>query len=330
MMRENENQLLAPVKIINWQLGDPALNAGPMVAAIGNFDGVHIGHQRLIAHAHARAAEAGLPLAVITFDPHPRAFFRSADPAFLLQDSFLKNQMLARQGVSCVIQVRFDDGLQHLSAEGFVRDVLGQMQISHIFAGADFAFGKGRSGTMDSLADLGQKIGMSVTPVQLLSDEHASVVSSSRIRAALQAGQVDLAAEMLGRPMLISGMVIEGDKRGRTLGFPTANIMLDQLLVPALGVYAVDAWLGERLDGAPVASGVCNIGRRPTVNDRGILAETHLFDFNQDIYGQRLTISLKAYIRAEVKFSSLDALQRQIAEDVEAARSYAPSEILTA
>ena len=329
MMRENENQLLAPEMIIDWQLGDPALTSGPMVAAIGNFDGVHIGHQQLIAKAKEIADADGLPLAIITFTPHPRAFFRPNDPAFLLQDPFLKNHMLAGLGVSSIIQVQFDEALQHLSAEAFVSDVLGKMQITHICAGADFAFGKGRAGTMESLSDLGAQMGMQVTPVHLLSDEHASVVSSSRIRAALQAGQVDLAAEMLGRPMLISGQVIEGDKRGRTLGFPTANIMLDNLLVPALGVYAVDAWLGQPV-GAPVASGVCNIGRRPTVNDRGILAETHLFDFDQDIYEQRLTIALKGYIRAEVKFSSLDALQRQIAEDVEAARSYAPSEILTA
>ena len=182
---------------------------------------------------------------------------------------------------------------------------------------------------MEMLSALGTAHNMSIEPVQLVPDEHSATISSSRIRAALQSGQITLAASMLGHDPVISGPVLQGDQRGRLLSFPTANLSLAHLLAPAFGVYAVEAQLGMPATGARLR-GVANIGVRPTVNDRGILCEVHLFDFDQDIYSERLTVYLKDFIRSEAKFSGLDALKSQIAKDVEAAKSLLPQPSLTA
>ena len=311
-------------KIIHWARGDEWRQGEAVVAIIGNFDGVHKGHQHLLSHARMLADDLGHKLAVITFAPHPRAFFRPQDPPFLLMDEPQKNKALHQVGADLIIHIKFDEALRKASPEEFVQEVLQPLRITHLFAGEDFAFGKGRAGDIDMLSRAGEAFDMRVTGVPLLSDDNQMVISSTRIRAALQAGQVELAEQMLGRPYVISGIVASGDQRGRTIGFPTANIILDHQLQPAFGVYAIMAMIdGEHKSFA----GVANIGQRPTVNDRGILAEAHLFDFNADIYGKRLEIALKGYVRAEMKFEGLEALKAQIATDCETAKQIIASKI---
>lgn len=292
---------------------------GQMVGVIGNFDGVHKGHQHLIATAKTLAIDLDLPLAVLTFAPHPRAYFRPQDPPFLLMDLQQKYEALRACSADVIIEIAFDDAMRQASPEEFVSEVLQPLQIVHLFAGSDFAFGKARAGTIETLAGLGRAFSMQATGVPLALDQHQMVISSSRIRAALQAGQVALAADMLGKDYRIAGTVAKGDQRGRTIGFATANMALDQQLHPAFGVYAIEACLTE--DGHKrTAFGVANIGVRPTVNDRGVLAEAHLFDFHEDIYGKRLEIALKGYVRPEMKFEGLDALKSQIRKDVDSAK----------
>lgn len=302
--------------IIDWARGAPiaydSTDKGPVVAAIGNFDGVHKGHQHLISVAKMMADDLDLPLAILTFSPHPRAFFRPQDPAFLLMNETQKQGMLAHFGADMIVNIAFDEALRTATPEEFASEVLQPLGIVHLFAGRDFAFGKARSGDVKTLARLGAAFDMQVTGVTLELDEHQMVISSSRIRAALQAGQVDLAQHMLGRPHLIQGAVATGDQRGRTIGFPTANIQLTTQLQPAFGVYAITAQLAND---PTIYQGVANIGMRPTVNDRGVLAEAHLFDFNKDIYGQQIEIALQGYVRAEMKFSGIEALTAQIKQD---------------
>ena len=317
----------------DWAFGETVpeglQNSNGVVAAIGNFDGVHQGHQHLIAQARSAAIAAGLPLAILTFSPHPRAYFRPDDPPFLLMDRQTKYETLQSEGADMVVHIAFNSDLQSCSAEGFVKDVLVKFGVRHLFAGADFAFGRGRSGDMSMLEQLGATCDIHVTSVPLLHDVHAATLSSSRIRAALQSGQIEHAAEMLGHSPIIAGPVLLGDQRGRLLDFPTANLALNDVLTPAFGVYAVDALISST--GAPrKLQGVANIGVRPTVNDRGILCEVHLFDFDEDIYGERLSVYLKHFIRAEQKFNGLEELKAQITKDAEAARSLLPPSTLTA
>ena len=306
---------------VHWKVGDPPLGQGDLVCAIGNFDGVHKGHQVVIAAAQNCAKMTGLPLAVITFSPHPRQYFRPSDPPFLLQNKAAKEACLQALGVQLVVHVKFDKNLQEHSPEAFVEAVLMRaFSVKHLFAGSDFAFGKGRAGSMASLAQMGQPLGLTVQPVDIYKDTGQVAVSSSRIRSALQSGQIELASEMLGRAPSVSGEVVMGDQRGRLLNFPTANVALGDCLEPAYGVYAVTAEVSHAGRTITGLTGVTNIGRRPTVNDRGVLAETHLFDFQDDIYGGVLTICLQTFLRPEKKFDGLEALKAQIAEDAEQAR----------
>ena len=315
MSEKPQANSLAPV--MKWQRGAPQVQDKPMVAAIGNFDGVHKGHQHLISSARMMATDLGLPLGIVTFQPHPRAFFRPQDPPFLLMDKEQKQKTLSDYGADVIIEIAFNDDLRTASPQEFADEILRPLRISHLFAGQDFAFGKARAGDLAQLTQLGRAFDMKVTGVSLEIDQHHMVISSSRIRAALQAGQVDLAAEMLGRPPVIAGTVVQGDQRGRTIGFPTANVSLAEQLQPAFGVYAITA----EIEGyhAPL-HGVANIGMRPTVNNRGVLAEAHLFDFQDDIYGQRIEISLQGYVRPEMKFEGIEALKQQIANDAATAR----------
>ncbi len=307
---------------IDWQVGDAPIARGDLCCAIGNFDGVHKGHQHIIKRAVHAAREGGMHSAVVTFSPHPRSYFRKEDAAFLLMDEAEKMAQIRALGVDYLIVVHFNEQLQHMTAQQFVSSVLvDALQISKLFAGADFAFGKGRQGSMEALAEMHGDAGLEAHPVPLLNDSQNMAISSSRIRAALQAGQLELAQHMLGRSHILSGEVVQGDQRGRQLDFPTANLSMQNLLHPAFGVYAVTAWLDD--DGhrkGRALQGVCNIGRRPTVNDRGVLAEIHLFDFDEDIYGCRLSVMLVEFIRPEQKFASLDELKSQIAADCERAK----------
>ena len=286
------------------------------VLALGNFDGVHRGHLHLLQSAHAARPDAAL--GVVTFEPHPRALFRPDDPPFRLTPSPVRAALLEAQGVREIFEIRFDAAFSDMTADSFVRDVLhGALGAVHLACGADFAFGHRRGGNASLLAAMSESLGIGLSLVPPLVDE-SGPISSSRVRRALQDGYPERAAELLGRPWAITGVVAHGDKRGRTIGFPTANVALGEHLEPARGVYAVRAIL----DDGRVIGGVANIGRRPTVAEGAISRlEAHLFDFDGDLYGQTIQVSLQAFIRAERKFEDFDALRAQIVADAAHARA---------
>ncbi|MBW4091766.1 MAG: bifunctional riboflavin kinase/FAD synthetase [Proteobacteria bacterium] len=293
----------------------PAAARGATVA-LGNFDGVHRGHAALIRAAHRARPEA--PLAVLTFEPHPREVFRPDDPPFRLTLSAERADLLAGLGVGLLYELPFTPDFSLMSAEAFVADVLhAGLGARHLVSGHDFAFGHRRGGDTAFLTARAERLGMGVTLVPLLADSEAPL-SSTRIRRALQDGYPERAAEELGRAWAIRGLVAHGDARGRTIGFPTANIALGRHLEPARGVYAVTV----RLPDGATHAGVANIGRRPTVNTGPeSRLEVNLFDFDGDLYGAELTVALHAYLRPEVRFPSLDALRAQIAADAAEART---------
>jgi riboflavin kinase/FMN adenylyltransferase len=281
--------------------------------ALGNFDGVHLGHAAVLRAAHAARPDA--PRAVLTFEPHPREFFRPQDPPFRLTLSTERAAALAGLGVQYLYELPFDAGFAHLSAEEFVADVLHQgLGAVHLVCGADFAFGHRRGGDVAFLAARAEALGMGLTIVPPVTDQEGPI-SSSRIRRLIQDGYPERAAALLGRPPSIRGPVTHGDKRGRTIGFPTANIPLGRHLEPQRGVYAVTA----RIDGA-VVKGVANIGQRPTVGGTESRLEAHFFDFSGDLYGREITIYLHHFLREERKFPSFEALKTQIEADATQAR----------
>ncbi len=297
----------------DWRaLPDAARGA---TVALGNFDGVHRGHVHVLHSAHAARPDADL--AVLTFEPHPRELFRPDDPPFRLTLSAERAAALAEHGVRHVIEVAFDRAFSLLTAEQFVTDVLhGALGARHLACGPDFAFGHRRGGSVAFLATRAEQFGMGLTVVPPLGDAQG-VLSSTRIRRLLQDGYPERAAAELGRPWSIRGVVAHGDARGRTIGFPTANIALGHHLEPALGVYAVTA----EIDGSMV-KGVANIGRRPTVAEGALSrVEAHWFDFEGDLYGRELSVALHGFLRAERRFAGLDELRAQIAADAAEARA---------
>jgi riboflavin kinase/FMN adenylyltransferase len=285
------------------------------VVAMGNFDGVHRGHQAVIAAAQERARTLGKPAAVLTFEPHPRAFFAGQEPLFRLTDEAAKLRLLASTGLDGAIVLTFDAALAGLTAEEFVRDILvGRFAISGAVIGFNFHFGKNRVGSPDFLAAEGRKYGFAVdiVPPFLLDGRP---VSSGPIRAALANRKPEEAATLLGFPWFISGEVIHGDKRGRELGFPTANLILDPACALRHGVYAVRINVDNRL-----YDGVANFGRRPMFDSGVVPLEVFLFDFAGDLYGNRIDVAFIAWIRQEEKFGSLDELVRAIDADSRNAR----------
>jgi riboflavin kinase/FMN adenylyltransferase len=283
--------------------------------ALGNFDGVHLGHAHVLRAAHAARPDA--PLAVLTFEPHPRAHFRPDDPPFRLTLSAERAAALAGLGVGIVFELPFDAGFSLMPADAFVAEVLhAGLGARHLTCGPDFAFGHRRGGDTGLLAARAEALGIGMTTATVLSDE-GGPISASRIRRALQDGYPERATAQLGRAWAISGVVAHGDKRGRTIGFPTANVPLGQHLEPARGVYAVTV----RLPDGAVHPGVANIGRRPTVNAGAeSRLEVFLFDFAGDLYGADIAVSLIAFLRGERRFAGIDALKAQIAADAEQAR----------
>jgi riboflavin kinase / FMN adenylyltransferase len=292
-----------------------APDARGATVALGNFDGVHRGHAEVIKAAHA--ARPKVPLAVLTFEPHPREHFRPDDPPFRLTLSAERAQALAALGVTLLYELPFNDDFSHMPAERFVSQVLHEgLGARHLVCGPDFAFGYRRGGDTDFLARHAEALGMGLTLVPLLADANGPI-SATRIRRFLQDGYPERATADLGRPWTIRGIVAHGDARGRTIGFPTANIALGRHLEPARGVYAVTV----RLPNGIWHPGVANIGRRPTVNEGPeSRLEVNVFEFDDDIYDAELSVALHAYIREERRFSGLDALKTQIAADAEKAR----------
>ncbi len=283
--------------------------------ALGNFDGVHRGHAAVIHAAHAARPDA--PLAVLTFEPHPREVLRPDDPPFRLTLPAERADALAGLGVALLFEVPFTPAFSLMSAESFVSEVLHDgLGARHLASGRDFAFGHRKGGDAAFLAARAEALGMGLTLVPPVADAEGPL-SSSRIRRALQEGYPERAAAELGRPWTIRGTVAHGDARGRTIGFPTANIALGRHLEPARGVYAVTV----RLPDGTIRGGAANIGRRPTVNaGPESRLEAHVFDFEGDLYGADLTVALHAYLRPEVKFAGLAELRAQIAADAAEAR----------
>lgn len=291
----------------------PAAARGASVA-LGNFDGVHLGHAAVLRAAHGARPDA--PRAVLTFEPHPREFFRPQDPPFRLTLAAERAAALAALGVQILYQLPFDAALANLSAEAFIAEVLfAGIGAAHLACGGDFAFGHRRGGDVSLLATRAEALGMGLTVVPAVADAQGPI-SASRIRRLLQDGYPERAAALLGRPHTIRGVVTHGDARGRTIGFPTANIPLGRHLEPGRGVYAVSA----PINGA-VVKGVANIGLRPTVGGTESRLEAHFFDFDGDLYGQELIVSLHRFIREERRFENFDALKTQIAADAGQART---------
>ena len=289
----------------------------PTYAAIGNFDGVHRGHRALLAHVMKFAAKAGARTGAVVFEPHPRRFFRPNDPPFLITTPQARDALLLAAGADAVFRLGFDKRLASSTPEEFVRDILkGELGLGGVAVGADFRFGAGRAGDAQSLERLCKSHGLAVEIIATLAEQgHSDKIGSTAIREAILSGAVDLAAHMLGRPWRVESVVEGGNRVGRTLGFPTANLTLGELIEPRRGVYAVRAHVGGE-----AYAGVANFGRRPTVGAPAPLLETHLFDFDRDIYGQVLAVEFVRFIRDEKKFSGLDALKAQIAEDCITAR----------
>jgi riboflavin kinase/FMN adenylyltransferase len=280
------------------------------VVAIGNFDGVHRGHRALISVALQRARGIGRLAAALTFEPHPRAFFHPDEPLFRLTDEAAKLRLLASTGLDGAIVLTFDAALARLTAEEFVRRILVErFAVSGAAIGFNFHFGMSRAGSPDFLAAEGRKCGFAVDVVPLLQDK-GRPISSGPIRAALAAGAVDEAADFLGFPWFITGAVIHGDKRGRALGFPTANLRLDAGCGLRHGIYAVRVGFeGRRYEG------VASFGRRPMFDQGAVLLEVFVFDFAGDLYGKKLDVAFIAWLRDEANFASVDDLIRQMHED---------------
>lgn len=298
--------------------GSQGINGGPLagaVVAIGNFDGVHRGHRAVIDAALARARALGRKAAALTFTPHPRRFLRPQETLFQLSSDRDKLRLLAATGLDGAIVMNFDAALAATSAEDFVGHILaGALGIGGAAIGFDFHFGKNRAGSPSFLAEQGAALGFAVDIAPPLEDE-GRPVSSGAVRDALAAGRVVEATELLGAPWFVSGEVIHGDKRGRELGFPTANLKLNPSCGLKHGIYAVRIDVaGKRHDG------VASFGRRPMFDDGAPLLEVFLFDFNGDLYGQTIDVAFIGWVRHEQKFNSIEALKRHMTADVAQAR----------
>jgi riboflavin kinase / FMN adenylyltransferase len=306
------------MKIVAADSPVPEALAGASIA-LGNFDGVHLGHQAVLAAAVAGAA--GRPVAAAVFEPHPRRVLKPDAPPFRLQTSAQRARALAARGADALFEITFDHALAHKSADDFVRDVLvGRLRARRIAVGEDFRFGRDRTGDTSTLSALGAQLGFDVEIVDAIDDgHHPDKVSSTTIRAAIQSGAMEEAERLLGRPWAIEGDVITGMQRARTINFATANVALGEYLRPMFGVYATETNVGDGV----WRPGVSNCGVKPTIGgvDQPLL-EAHLFDFSADLYGKTIETRLHRFIRAERKFESFEALTTQIAEDGKAARAF--------
>ncbi len=288
------------------------------VVALGNFDGFHLGHQKVAAEAVNWAKAEGRPAIIATFDPHPVRHFAPHVPPFRLTTLDQRAELFAAAGADAMLVFDFGEELATMPAESFVRDLLaGQIGASGVVTGEDFTFGKGRGGNVSVLRDIGATCGLgakAIAPVSL----DMQVVSSSRIRDALKAGECDVAARLLTRPFAIRGEVVHGDKRGRTIGFPTANMDMGHYLRPRYGIYAVTARI---VASGQVLKGAANLGVRPSFDPPREVLEPYFFDFSGDLYGQEIEVALHHFLRPEAKFAGLDALVAQMTTDCERARA---------
>lgn len=291
-----------------------ALRGG--IAALGNFDGFHLGHQAVAGEAIAQAKAAGKPAIIATFDPHPVRYFAPDTPPFRLTTLDQRQRLFEAAGADAMLVFEFDGELANTVAEDFIAKLLVErLGLSGVVTGEDFTFGKGRGGNIGLLKKRGAALGLSHTAIGPVTDTDG-VISSSRIREALQAGDCATANRLLTRPFTIEGHVQHGDKNGRLLGYPTANIDIGNYLRPRYGVYAVTGTLAD----GRVLKGAANIGIRPQFTPPKLLLEPHFFDFAEEIYDQKLEVAFHAFLRGEAKFDSLDALTDQIEADCAKAR----------
>ncbi len=307
----------------------PRLHArGPMptnlrgsVVALGNFDGFHLGHQAVAGEAIAQAKAAGRPAIIATFDPHPVRYFVPDAAPFRLTSLDQRQRLFAAAGADAMLVFDFDASLAATTAEDFIAKLLVEhLGVSAVVTGEDFTFGKGRDGNIDVLRKVGAAHGLGCTAMGPVSDE-SGVISSSRIREALQAGDCATATRLLTRPFAVEGIVQHGDKNGRLLGFPTANIDMGNYLRPRYGIYAVKGRLPAKSpNGGRVLNGAANLGIRPSFDPPKELLEPHFFDFAEDLYGQCVEVELHAFIRGEAKFDSMDELRDQMTKDCDVAR----------
>lgn len=283
--------------------------------ALGNFDGLHAGHRAVMSTAMA----AGKRLAVATFEPPPRAFFRPNDPPFRILRPERRNELLLKAGAEIVFELPFNSDMSSMTDEAFARDVLRDgLGAAHVAVGFDFRFGRGRAGDAARLSSLGRAYGFTVSVAEEVENKQGTKASSTSIRQALRAGEPEKAAEMLGFDWVVDGVVEHGEKRGRELGFPTANISLGDLIHPRHGVYAVRV----RIEGETEwRDGVANFGRTPTTGLRDPLLEAMIFDWDGDLYGTRIEVAMVGFLRPELKFDELDTMIAQMHKDVKAAKA---------
>lgn len=288
------------------------------VATIGNFDGVHLGHQAVLGQLAEKAAELSLPTVLITFEPQPMEYFVPDKVPARLTRFREKILALQRYSVNRVCCLSFNNKLANLTAQAFIEQVLvGKLGVKYLVVGDDFRFGLNRAGTFETLVEAGKKYGFQVVSMHTFEID-SERVSSTRIRVALEKGDMSSAEKLLGRRYRMSGRVAHGEKLGRELGFPTANIHLHRHASPLQGIFVVEVF---GLDEEPL-QGVASVGTRPTINETKALLEVFLFDFNQDIYGRHIQVSFLKKLRDEEKFDSLDELKMQIQQDVEQAQAY--------
>lgn len=286
------------------------------ILALGNFDGFHQGHQAVVGEAVGWARAEGRPAIVATFDPHPVRYFKPETEPFRLTTLDQREELFAAAGADAMLVFHFDAAIAGMAAERWMREMIhGHLAVAGITTGEDFVFGKERSGTAASLRTFGEPLGISTRAVPGVSDAEGPI-SSSRIRAALKAGEPQTAARLLTRPFAIRGTVQHGDKLGRTIGYPTANLALDGYVRPRFGIYAVTG----RLPDGRVVPGAANLGVRPTFDPPKELLEPYFFDFSGNLYGQEIEVAFHHFLRPEAKFDSLDALTAQMDRDCDEAR----------
>ena len=321
------------MKIIKWKIGDdPPLVEDQLAVAIGNFDGIHQGHIKLLNECKLQAQESNVSFGVVTFDPHPRDFFNPQNPSFKLLDSEEKQILLSKLGVKFLIIIEFNEQLKNCNPEEFLSQILKEnFNIVKMFAGSNFKFGKNREGSIENTKTYAKSIGLEIVSIKLKQTNFISengIISSQKIRLLIQNGQLKLANNLLGRNWCITGTVEKGKQQGREIGFPTANLNLKNFLKPPLGVYIsklkiissknpeiCNDWLPS----------ISNIGTRPTVSGDSINLETHIIDFKENnfesnLYGRRIKVELIEFLRPEKKFNSLSELQKQI--EIDTKRAY--------
>ena len=286
---------------------------------IGNFDGVHKGHQLIINEIISNSKASNLVNAVMSFSPHPRIYFGYAKNVFNIQTKEEKLRILKEMGIAIYINFEFDENLSNLSAEEFINEIIvKKLKVKKIIVGSDFRFGKDRKGNLDTLKTLSTKLNFELVNIKTMNiSDTETKFSSSYIRELIKEGNFNKVSQMLGREWVMKGKIVKGDQRAREINFPTANMKPQDTILPKKGVYCVNALINLRS-----FKGVANFGYRPTVNGSELLLETHLFEFNENIYGKELTVEFLAFIRAEQKFDNFEELTKQIKKDIKTAKNY--------